>query len=59
MKWGAFIFYAAFVAIAVVVAVLFIPETKVIFLPAHEAPYSLPAQIHGLYKCIGQRSRQL
>ncbi len=29
MRWGTFIFYAAFLAIAVVFVVLFIPETKV------------------------------
>ena len=29
MRWGAFVFYAAFVAIAVVFVLLFIPETKV------------------------------
>jgi len=29
MRWGTFVFYAAFLAIGVVFAVLFIPETKV------------------------------
>ena len=29
MRWGTFVFYAAFVVIAVVFVVLFIPETKV------------------------------
>ena len=29
LRWGTFVFYAAFVIIAVVFVVLFIPETKV------------------------------
>ena len=29
MRWGTFVFYAAFLAVGVVFAILFIPETKV------------------------------
>ena len=56
MRWGAFIFYAAFVAIAVAVAVLFIPETKVCFSPPPKAPRDLPAFLKymALQECAGQ-----
>ena len=38
MRWGAFVFYAAFVALAVVSVLLFIPETKVRPAPAPLGP---------------------
>jgi hypothetical protein len=41
MRWGAFVFYAAFVAIAVVFVLLFIPETKVRTAPAPTQPFIL------------------
>ena len=55
MRWGAFIFYAAFVAIAVAVAVLFIPETKVCFSPIPKAPRNVPAFLKymALQECAG------
>lgn len=41
MRWGAFVFYAAFVALAVVSVLLFIPETKVRPAPAPRSFNSL------------------
>ena len=41
MRWGAFVFYAAFVAIAVASVLLFIPETKVRPAPVPLSPLIL------------------